>query len=122
MQVSIEFTQNFIEADVTVEVAELADLTKRCFLFSMDLRLDKNLRGILRSMGGQFRLQLRDLINKVFDENTEELNNANQLIKSLNQELKDAKQSIDKVTDTIGGLGELASQLDELLKIVGIII
>lgn len=122
MQQAIELTADFDEVQVTIEAGELAEIVKSCFLLSMDLRLSEGARGLLKSTGSQLRLQLRNLLDKVFEDGTTELMKANNSIKDLNVRLKQAKKDLDKVADTIEGLGALTKQLDDLFKIAGLLI
>lgn len=122
MQQAIEYTVDFDESEVTIEAGELAEIVRSCFLLSLDLRLSEGMRGLLRATGSQLRLQLRDLLDKVFDGGTADLAKANDAIKDLNARLKRAKSALDRVAATVEGLGALTKQLDDLLKIAGMVI
>ena len=112
----------FVEADATVDTTKLAEAAKDAFLLSMDGRVSESLQGLLNAHGIALRLQLRDLLGKVFDGNADLLRRANDTIAKVNADLKKAKADIDKVADTVEQLGSLVSQLDVLLKILGVVL
>ena len=120
MQTYITLDKAFVETDATVETTALAEIVKDVFLLSMDLRVPSELQGLLHAIGTKLRTQLRELLNKVFDAGTAELLAANETITEVNARLKQAKADIDRVANTVEGLGKLAKQLDDLLKIAGV--
>lgn len=110
------------EAESTVDTAALAQIVQDTFLLSMDARVPEAIQGTLNAHAITLRLQLRELLGAVFQAGIAELVAASATIKKVNADLKAAKASIDKVASTIEGLGKLVGQLNQLLKIIGVVL
>lgn len=109
----------FDRATTTADTTTLAEAVRTTFMLSMDARVSLAQRSILNILGGKLRDQLRDLLGEIFDPGTEALQSANRDIKTVNTQLSEAKAAIDKIADTIEGLGKLAAGLDKLISLIG---
>lgn len=111
----------FDRATTTADTTTLAESVRTTFMLSMDARVSLAQRSILNILGGKLRDQLRDLLGQIFNAGTEALQSANRDIKTVNTQLSEAKADIDKIADTIEGLGKLAAGLDKLISLIGVV-
>ena len=97
--------------------SELADIVELCFDLSMDLRLDPDERKEFLYLGKKLRGCLVNLISAQFEEDTQELLDANSQIKYLNNQLKENLKELEQIATLVTQIGQLAGILDGLLKI-----
>ena len=106
----------------TVDTTGLSEIIKNAFLLSMDNRLSDSKQGQLSANARALRIQLQQLLGKIFDAGTAELDTANATLKTVNKQLKEALAAIEKVAKAIEQMGALVKQLDTLLNIIGIVL
>lgn len=111
-----------IADDQTVDGPGLAAAVSVCFRVARDGRYSEAERGAFYANGVMLREQMKVLLGDIFDEGTDDLVQANAMIKTVNAELGATLADINRAADTIEQLGALVAQLTKLVELAGVLI
>lgn len=93
----------------------LTDVIERCLDYSMDGRFTQAQRTRFLVIAKRLRGSLLNLLSARFDEDTAELQQANDDLEALSKGLKKTTETIEKAAETLGDLTKLVGALDKLI-------
>jgi len=102
----------------SVDTTEMADLIRRCFDLSMDGRLSEQERSALLAAGKRLRGDLVTLLAARFEDQTAEVDAANQDLASVNVSLQASAADLGKLGQTLRKLAALVSKIDSLIPMI----
>ncbi len=100
----------------------LTRIIERSFDLSMSGALTPEVRAEYLAHGKRLREQLMRLLGARFDAQSLEFKQAIAAMHETNHALSEAADDLDKVSQVVGRLGELASYLDKALALAGWVI
>ena len=100
-----------------LDTVTLTQIINDCFDFSMDGRLTEAEQDQFRAHGKRLRGHLISMLTIRFDEGTPALLQANTELQKVNDQLSDDAAALQKVTDTLNNIAQLAASLDKLLNV-----
>jgi exonuclease VII small subunit len=95
----------------------LTQVIERCFDLSMSGALPPERRRDYLMLGKRLRGSLLNVLSAQFDETAPEFQAANKALSETNAELAKAQQSLEDALKAVQRVGELASKLDDVLKV-----
>jgi hypothetical protein len=116
------FNATKIADDQHVDVVKLQETIHCCYLMNRDGRYTPKQQGNYLAHARVLRDELKVLQDKFFETGIAEVREANKKIAEVNGDAKKALVKIEHSAETIENLGELAHQLSNLIKIVGLVV
>jgi geranylgeranyl pyrophosphate synthase len=101
-----------------VDTTRLADLIARCFDLSMDGRLSQARRSALLAAGKRLRGDLVTLLAAQFDEQTAEVDAANEDLASVDDALQASAADLGKLGQTLQKITRLVGKIDGLIPMI----
>ncbi|MEJ6789530.1 hypothetical protein BrevBR_08240 [Brevundimonas sp. BR2-1] len=117
-----ELRADEIAEDQTVDGPGLAAAVSVCFRMARDGRYSSEARTAFYDSGVMLRDQMKILLAEVFNEGTDDLLEANALIKTVNADLAATLADVNRAADTIEQLGALVTQLTKLVELGDVLI
>lgn len=102
----------------TVDAKRLTSCIQKCFMLSLDDRLNDAEQKQMNVLGKQLRGSLINLLSAIFGDGVEQVEAANQQLQAINQHLSDTNDVINKIADTVERVTKLVQALDSLLLLV----
>ena len=102
---------------MTLDTTTLTNLVTNCFDLSTTGGITDDQRTGFLAAGKQLRGSLMNLISAQFNDGTQDVVNANAQLSSVNQEVLQAKNDLDKANGVLTDVNELIGVLDGLLKL-----
>lgn len=100
-----------------LENQKLTQVIEQCFDLSMDGSLSPEQRREYRALGKRLRGSLMNLLSQQFDAAVPEFIAANKALQETSAELAKAQASLEDAAKALARVGELASKLDDVLKV-----
>ncbi|MFY0527877.1 hypothetical protein ACN28I_33580 [Archangium gephyra] len=97
----------------------LTRLVERCFDLSMSGALPAETRAQYHTQAKRLRELLLHLLGARFDANSAEFKQATDAMHNTNHALAEAAEDLEKITQAVGRLTELAGYLDKALGVAG---
>ena len=96
---------------------KLTQVIERCFDLSMSGAVPEAQRKEYLAMGKRLRGSLMNILSAQFDERASEFIAATQALSETNEALAKAQQSLEDAVKAVQRVAELASKLDDVLKV-----
>lgn len=100
-----------------LENQKLTQVIEQCFDLSMDGSLPPEQRREYRALGKRLRGSLMNLLSQQFDATVPEFIAANKALQETSEELAKVQTSLEDAAKALARVGELASKLDDVLKV-----
>ncbi len=100
-----------------LENQTLTQVIERCFDLSMSGAVPAEQRREYLMLGKRLRGSLLNLLSVQFDETAPEFLAANKALSETNAELAKVQQRLEDAVKAVQRVGELASKLDDVLKV-----
>jgi hypothetical protein len=101
----------------TIDNLQLAQIVDDCAMFAIDENLSPSEQSRFGEAAELFRAHLIVLLDKTFDDGTAELVDANERIREVNASLKAMADQLADAAETLEQISDLVGVLDELAKI-----
>jgi len=102
---------------MTLDTTKLTALINNCFDLSMAGDLSDDQRTSFLAAGKQLRGSLMNLISAQFNDGTPAVIDANTKLTTVNQEVTEAKNNLEKADGILADVNQLIGVLDGLLKL-----